>query len=188
MGICLGTQFQGPFSCGLNGQVCTQCASGNVCANGACTAPFPDAGITDGGIVSVDAGFPVGSSCLSDPQCAPASTGLCIPQSVVGTQTGWPGGYCTSSCATVACAAGASCINAANANGTANWLCLRSCTGPRAGQSSCRSSYVCEFDLGNPSGQGVCIPRCNSPGFSCWAGTTCNAATGYCMNTGPVPP
>ncbi|MBS1151193.1 MAG: Extracellular serine protease, partial [Myxococcaceae bacterium] len=138
-------------------------------------------------VVDAGIGFPIGAGCLYDLQCQPPSNGLCIPQTVLGTPTGWPGGYCTANCSSVACAAGSSCVNAANANGTPNWLCLKSCAGPRQGQSSCRTNYLCEFDPGNPVGQGICIPRCGSAGFTCWSGTTCSAATGYCVASGPGP-
>ncbi len=183
-GICLGPQFQNAFSCGLNGAICGQCSIGASCQNGTCIPPVvADAGFDGGPGPSTDGG--VGGPCLFDGQCQPPINGLCIPQTIVGTQTGWPGGYCSASCATTPCSAGNSCINAANQNGTPNWLCFKSCAGPRTGQSSCRNNYVCEFDLGNPSGQGVCFPRCDSPGFQCWAGTTCSTASGYCINSGP---
>ncbi len=167
-GVCLDPLFENALDCGLNGKMCGACASGEVCAAG----------------FSLDGGA-VGSPCSYDGQCQPPSNGLCIPQSVVGNSTGWPGGYCTASCAMTACGPGSSCINAANASGVANWLCFHSCVGPRTGQSTCRSNYLCEFDLGNPTGLGVCFPRCDSPGFTCWSGTVCSPLTGYCMSAGP---
>jgi serine protease len=83
--------------------------------------------------------------------------------------TGYPGGYCTQECNTTSCPLGSTCI------GGTNKACLSQCTGPGAGQSTCRSLYVC-YDDG--TGYGVCLPKCNtdadcSPDF-------CNMGTGYC--------
>lgn len=178
MGMCVGLQFQNVFTCGNGGAMCSACAIGANCINGTCFSP-PDAGPPP-----VDAGVAVGSGCLFDGQCKPPSNGLCIPETVFGAQTGWPGGYCSAACASTPCPAGNTCINAADAMGNPNWLCFKSCVGPRTGQSSCRSGYVCEFDPTNAAGNGFCMPRCDSPGFSCWSGTTCGPS-GYCVASGP---
>ena len=85
--------------------------------------------------------------------------------------TAWPGGYCSKNCSTTACPLGSTCV------GSDTLLCLSSCTGPGAGQSTCRSSYVC-YDDG--SGKGVCLPRCASDP-DCGTGGVCTTATGYCQ-------
>ena len=63
-------------------------------------------------------------------------------------------------------------------------LCIESCPAPRQGQSTCRTGYVCEVNV-NTAGSGICIPRCATPGFTCWQNTVCNAASGYCILVGP---
>jgi len=170
-GICVGLQFQSQFSCGSNGATCAQCPNNNTCVSGTCKPSVVDAGMN----------ISTGSACQFDGQCQPPANGVCIPQTVVGNQTGWPGGYCSQGCGSSPCAAGSSCLNVSDDVAAPNFLCMKSCVGPRSGQSSCRASYVCEIDFGSVAGQGICLPRCDSPGFTCWPGTTCNLMTGYCM-------
>lgn len=85
--------------------------------------------------------------------------------------TAWPGGYCSLDCKATTCPLGSACI------GSTNLFCLATCTGPGAGQSTCRSSYVCYSD---GSGRGVCLPRCSTDP-DCGAGSTCDVASGYCL-------
>lgn len=99
--------------------------------------------------------------------CADSST--CGEGGVCGT--GFPGGYCTRDCATSACPTGAKCVSGATVS-----LCLDTCTGPRAGRSTCRQSYVCEDD---GAGSGVCVPDCSTIVDYCDAPQVC-AASGYC--------
>lgn len=112
--------------------------------------------------------LPTGSPCTSTTQCYTP---------VVGSReclTSWPGGYCTSTCLLLRQSCGGVlgpgyCTPAGE--------CLLACANPGQGQSTCRSGYVCDFSEGAGS-QGVCLPRCDSPGLACTSGT-CNAA-GYC--------
>ncbi len=92
------------------------------------------------------------------------NNGVCV--------TAWPGGYCSKNCATDACPLGSSCID----SGTAKF-CLAICTGPGAGQSNCRSGYVC-YDDG--TGKGSCLPACTT-NADCGTNGSCNLATGYCQ-------
>jgi serine protease len=104
----------------------------------------------------------IGTACTADSACG--ANGIC--------GTGFPGGYCTKDCAKSACPAGSKCLS-----GEALSICLDTCTGPRAGQSTCRANYVCDDD---GSGTGVCIPNCNSIMDFCDATQTCGT-NGYCQ-------
>ena len=98
-----------------------------------------------------------------------------------GQPTGWPGGACSSSCSNTTCPSGSSCLDVGGAGGGtgSNPICFKSCPAPRLGQSTCRTGYVCEVNV-QVTGAGICIPRCNNLGFSCWQGTHCDAS-GYCI-------
>ncbi|MEW5743731.1 MAG: hypothetical protein AB1938_32765, partial [Myxococcota bacterium] len=175
--VCVPFTSQTNFLCGSFGQACQACLGGSQCFNGACVF------IADAGIVDAGMGPQVGQPCTSDAQCRPPNSGFCIPESVFGQPTGWPGGACTRTCggSTNACPPASTCVNF---DSTGQPLCIATCPSPRQGQSTCRSSYVCEF---NPSaaGPGICIPRCNSPGFTCWQNTVCDFTSGYCVLVGP---
>lgn len=124
----------------------------------------------------------MGSGCLFDGQCqAGGAAAVCIPPTVLGQQTGWPGGYCSATCGGAVCPSNASCVDLGDAaSGNPNFLCLASCPAPRQGQSTCRSNYRCEVNIG-AVGSGICIPRCDSPGFNCWDNTFCDVGSGYCI-------
>ncbi|HEY1086309.1 MAG TPA: hypothetical protein VGE37_01395, partial [Archangium sp.] len=107
----------------------------------------------------------------------PPTTGFCIAETAFGQPSGWPGGTCSATCNNNPCPTGSSCINVGDST-MPNRICLDSCSGPRLGQSDCRFGYVCEANTQGVGG--ICIPRCNTIGFSCFAGTTCDSTTGYC--------
>lgn len=165
--------FQNPSVCGRFGQMCSTCPGGAVCNTGICMMPPPPPPPVDGG--------QVGNACLFDGQCqAGGSASLCIPPTVLGQATGWPQGYCSATCSSTGCPANASCVNVGGGGGGNDFLCLASCPAPRQGQSTCRANYRCEVNLA-AFGSGICIPRCDSPGFNCWDNTTCDVASGYCV-------
>ncbi|MEW5740177.1 MAG: S8 family serine peptidase [Myxococcota bacterium] len=114
----------------------------------------PDSKVPGGGASEV------GLACADNAPCG--TGGECL--------TGWPQGYCSKECSTSACPLGAKCIDFGSVQ-----ACLATCTGPRAGQSTCRSAYVCEDD---GTGAGVCVPACTS-NTDCDP-LTCNTSTGYC--------
>jgi hypothetical protein len=171
--FCISAANQSVFGCGTKGQACVVCGKGEQCTNGACAATPPAS--HDGG---------VGSACVTDSQCSSPKNASCIPPSVLGAPTGWPNGYCTSRCGNSAtpCPGNASCVNTgSNADAGVNTVCLETCPAPRGGQSTCRMGYVCEVNT-NAFGQGICIPRCDSPGFTCFASTACDTSgSGYCL-------
>ena len=133
----------------------------------------PDAGVSQ-----------VGNACTADFQCHPPANGFCIAETVFGQPTGWPGGACSASCNGVACPAGSSCLDVGGGSTGTNPICFKSCPSPRLGQSTCRAGYVCEVNV-QVTGSGICIPRCNTAGFTCWQGTICDNASGYCVTGGP---
>jgi hypothetical protein len=168
--ICIPPPSQTSSFCGSFGQQCAGCPSGAQCLNGTCSF------IRDAGSAQV------GDPCLSDPDCRPPNNALCIPETVLGQPTGWPGGTCTRPCtAMLSCPVGSSCLTF---DSTSQPLCIESCPAPRQGQSTCRTGYVCEVNA-NTSGSGICIPRCSNPGFTCWQNTVCSASSGYCVLVGP---
>ena len=91
------------------------------------------------------------------------------PNNATCLTTGWPGGYCSKDCSTSTCPVGSTCV------GSMTQFCVSQCTGPNAGQSTCRASYVC-YDDG--TGKGMCLPRCNNDP-EC-APLVCNLGNGYC--------
>jgi hypothetical protein len=165
--FCVPAQSQNNFACGLGGNQCATCFSGLTCSSGSCVA-------VDGGMSQV------GNPCSADLQCHPPANGFCIAETVFGQPTGWPGGACSASCNGVACPSGSSCLDVGGGTTAPNPICFKSCAGPRLGQSTCRGGYVCEVNV-QTTGSGICIPRCNTVGFSCWQGTTCDANSGYCV-------
>lgn len=165
--FCVPAQSQSNFACGLNGNQCATCLNGLTCSSGVC-------GVLDGGVSQV------GNACTGDLQCRPPSNGFCIAETVFGQPTGWPGGSCSASCSGVACPAGSSCLDVGGGSTGTNPICFKSCAAPRLGQSNCRTGYVCEVNV-QVTLAGICIPRCNTVGFTCWQGTHCDANSGYCI-------
>ncbi|MDC0710348.1 S8 family peptidase [Stigmatella sp. ncwal1] len=77
------------------------------------------------------------------------------------------GGYCTFACdSRQPCPVGSKCFNNS---------CLATCTGPSAGQSTCRTDYVCYDDN---TGVGLCLPDCREQANICR--TSCDSR-GYCQ-------
>ncbi|WP_224364912.1 S8 family peptidase [Hyalangium versicolor] len=107
----------------------------------------------------------VGSSCTSDSDCP--DDGFCV--------TAYPGGYCSRDCSSQACPSGSKCYIVNSATGARS--CIASCTGPDAGQSTCRTSYVC-YDDG--AGSGECLPDCRAQNICTSAGLACDRR-GYCQ-------
>ncbi len=103
-----------------------------------------------------------GEACGFDNQC---EGGVCIPESLNGEFTGWPGGLCTSPCLDGACPDGQVCQS------LDGWLyCLPGCTE----SADCRADYVCNADAG------ACYPDCrvslNCPeGLRCGEDGACTA-------------
>ena len=164
--FCVPPQSQSNFTCGLGGSQCATCLSGLTCSGGSCLAM--DAGVSQ-----------IGNPCVADLQCHPPGNGFCIAETVFGQPTGWPGGACSASCNGTACPAGSSCLDVGGGGTGSNPICFKSCPAPRLGQSTCRTGYICEVNF-MTTGSGICIPRCNTVGFNCWTGTTCDPASGYC--------
>jgi serine protease len=106
----------------------------------------------------------VGSPCALDTDCLDG--GRCVK--------GYPGGYCTRDCNTQSCPAGSKCYLVDPA--TNSRACIQTCTGPNAGQSNCRSSYVCYDD---EEGGGQCLPNCTALNVCLGTSLTCRA-DGYC--------
>lgn len=143
---------------------------------------------------SYDAGPPadkIGIACTSDSQCInPPDDGYCIPATDTGgNPTGWPGGYCSATCFTEEhCGTDGICITFTDENGDDFNACQARCAAANAGQSTCRSGYICEGYLlalpdggSQPSTEGICMPRCDNPGSSgCPTGSSCQSS-GYCQ-------
>lgn len=118
----------------------------------------------------------VGQPCAQDSQCqAPPDDGFCLQAKLPdGGPSGFTQGSCTAYCTTSAsCSAdgGAVCLDVGQ-----NGLCFERCLQPSQVQSSCRSGYACRPSTnadGGATGDGFCFPRCDAPGRSCGAGTTC---------------
>lgn len=168
----------------------TDCRTGYSCipvgstGNGVCWIdPVP----------SFDAGIPapddvIGGACTTDVDCNPGDfdKGLCFAPVDENMQpSGWPLGYCTADCTELndVCGNTGMCLGI-NQQGDA--LCFDKCAEGGAGQSDCRTDYVCEHYLrGLPDGgqeqstDGYCSPNCNAPGVGCGSGTTCTPE-GYC--------
>jgi hypothetical protein len=140
-------------ACGQQGNACQVCGQYQQCQNAVCT----------------DAPRPTGAPCTMNTQCygGTLSSPVC--------RASWPsGGYCSSSCLFDGFDCGGLPLIAPG------WcvsnVCLEKCSSPGAGQSTCRTGYVCDFSAGAGS-QGVCLPRCQS--IPCGSGQTCQPS-GYC--------
>ena len=122
----------------------------------------------------------VGSPCTNAAGCATLGTGAKCKLTTTRADGTYTGGYCTLGCNNnVACPASSICINV-DSDGGSNHLCLATCRAPRQGQSSCRPGYLCEVS-GPSIGTGICLPRCDSPGFTCYPNTKCDVKSGYCL-------
>ncbi len=159
------------FTCGAGGAVCQRCQAGANCVNGQCSNNTTvDAGVT----------VPAGSPCTTTQQCQPPFGAMCIQENIAGQATGYPGGYCSSTCGVgTACSGGAVCITEPFF-GAAQSTCRAACTTPGQ-QGSCRTGYVCHPSP-NSTTPGFCRARCTNGGAlsGCAAGQTCNMTTGVC--------
>lgn len=159
-------------NCGRCGAAC---GSGQTCVNGGCVngSTGRDAGTApvDTGPAPVDAGGgggPVidptrgpGAACTSDANCAGAT---CIPP-----QSGWAGGYCSTTCTrSTQCGAGV-CV----ATGATTGICLSVCRT----NADCRSGYFCQPGT---TVTGFCYPDCTSNPTVLCGEYACNPATRQC--------
>ncbi|MBL8920206.1 MAG: hypothetical protein JNJ54_15170 [Myxococcaceae bacterium] len=140
-------------ACGQQGNACQVCGQYQQCQNAVCT----------------DAPRPTGAPCSMNSQCYGGT--LASPV----CRTTWPsGGYCSSTCLFDGFDCGG--LPIIGPGWCVSNVCLEKCSSPGAGQSTCRSGYVCDFSAGAGS-QGVCLPRCQS--LPCGTGQTCQPS-GYC--------
>jgi hypothetical protein len=111
----------------------------------------------------------IGSQCNTGFDCPTGA--ICIPPTLNGQSSGWPSGYCTSSCggadACAGCPAGSSCV-VDGAEGQS--YCLKNCDA----NTPCRSGYGCSHQ-GNVD---VCVPGCTSDA-ACEVGQHC--VNGSCL-------
>ncbi|MBM4777775.1 MAG: hypothetical protein GQE15_08740 [Archangiaceae bacterium] len=163
-GRCLPTSMQSNFTCGIAGNMCSQCNGGTSCQSGVCT-PNTTA---DGGMVQV---MPTGSACTAMTTCE----GLCLEATQFGQSTGYPGGYCTANCGNgTACTSGICVTESVFGQPVSN--CRATCTG--SGQGSCRTGYVC---VPSPaSTASYCRPNCNNGGLAMCTSGQCQP-NGFCM-------
>ncbi len=140
---------------------------------------FPEPPLSDGGIVTVDAGSfgeAVGHPCTQTSQCEP-ETNLCIPELLGMFDTGYVGGYCSEMCTNSPCPVGSVCVADSLGGMASTNTCKSLCSNPGMGQGSCRTGYICQTSA---SGLSWCGPRCNNQTLPCLGNGTCNAMTGYC--------
>jgi hypothetical protein len=193
--LCIGFTEDDPNLCV---QKCADSTDGgqSTCRNGYECQPYvtslPDGGrqqSTDGFCVPPEAPIPesIGGACTVDMECSIPTGAIadCLPPTLPdGGPSGYTGGYCTrfDCSADTDCSpdGGAQCFGIGG-NATA---CFQTCASSDAGQSTCRSGFVCEpYTLadGGLSQDGVCDRACNAVGApACPTGRTCNMTTGYC--------
>src|SRR5262245_21980959 len=86
----------------------------------------------------------VRASCTMDTDCTQSGASCIVP----GTNSNWPGGYCTvKGCPNVACPAGTDCQQ--GATGLAAFTCFYKCTS----DADCRTGYKC-CEITKPAGTG----------------------------------
>jgi hypothetical protein len=160
---------QSNFTCGLGGAMCQQCMGGSTCTMGAC---LPNT-LPDGGLPPT---LPAGSACTAMSVC----DGFCLEASQFGQQSGFPGGYCTATCApNQPCASGV-CVTE-NVFGMMASSCRSTCAGPGTGQSTCRQGYVCAIAPTPGALTGYCRPNCNNGALAaCPMGQQCQS-NGQCQ-------
>jgi hypothetical protein len=140
-------------SCGRGGQVCSTCASGQVCRMGNCESPTVE----------------VGTACISDAQCSSLGMAAYCKQFTSTFNASYQGGYCTLKCSNApsqsSCPMNAFCLTVPN-RGEDDNFCARRC----GFGSQCRSpGYAC-YGVQGPSNTNVCwiFP---APGITTDAGT-----------------
>jgi hypothetical protein len=97
-----------------------------------------------------------------------------------GGPSGWVGGACSPTCFSIITPT--PCPGASDYCNT--FTCSQGCTNPGAGQSNCRTGYVCavahQSDGGVEANSAHCQPNCNNaPAAQC--GTTTCLSNGYCQ-------
>lgn len=163
-GRCLPTSMQSNFTCGVAGNMCSQCNSGTSCQSGVCTPNTTP----DGGVVQV---MPTGSACTATTSCE----GFCLEASQFGQSSGYPGGYCTAQCGNgTACTSGLCVTESVFGQSVSN--CRATCTG--SGQGTCRTGYVCTPSPSSTAS--YCRPNCNNGGLAMCTSGQCQA-NGFCM-------
>ncbi len=178
-----GTCVSSPSSsaCGLAGQQCVSCSSGDVCRMGQCQSP-------PGG------GSP-GSACTVDSDCR--GTMGAPPRCKRVTSSGnasYPGGFCTIDCLNATCPRGSQCLTMP-AYGETDHFCAPDCAPFLA---PCRTpGYAC-YTSGGGSGGGVCwlSPLPGGPdagvsltiGAACTFDAQCGTAPSFCFAQRQPPP
>jgi hypothetical protein len=120
-----------------------------------------------------------GQPCVgSELTCSnPPSNGFCFPDidSNTGDPTGFTGGACMADCSGGNnCASDSVCVKVSGSTS----YCIEKCSGPGT-RSICRDpGYTCKKL--STSADGVCMPDCQQPGWSCAPGRTCDASSGQC--------
>jgi hypothetical protein len=156
-------------ACGINGASCQGCFG--FCFLGTCLVSLPGGGGGDGG---------TGTPCTQTDQCAAGplfDNARCISERRAdGGISGWPSGYCSSTCLSGTCPGNGECLS--------DNYCYAACTTPGQGRGACRPGYVCAqlfyaADGGVIPGRGACYPDCRNVGVTCLNGSTCNAL-GHC--------
>jgi hypothetical protein len=131
------------------------CPRGQFCYGGSCAAPAA----ADGGAQAAPGAL--GAACGERSDCTTPAGLACLGE----VSAGFPDGYCTRSCATVACPAGSACADLGSSAGVQ--ACLFQC----AGDADCRPGYTCCAALG-----GGCAPKAACPVLdvpSATAGAAC---------------
>src|SRR5207249_1052258 len=122
-------------ACGAGGQICQQCANGEMCQLQKCVP-----------VVSSR----VGDACFTDLDCAGIAPGAFCKQFTSTFNARYQGGYCTLRCNGTTCPMGSSCATAA-AFGESDVICLANCTTT----TQCRMpGYAC-YAFG-PNGPNAC--------------------------------
>jgi hypothetical protein len=159
--------------CGADGFACCEgstCDIGTTCAAGYCRATgAPNAN---------------GAACTEGTQC---TGGNCVTEVPAGTDecyvnACWPGGSCTQSCSSQACADGSSCVLQRSPIGGP--MCLQNCAFD-GGRGDCRTGYVCDKGWVMGGAQAVCMYSCGDPAecpflTSCQDGFCCGATSYRC--------
>lgn len=127
----------------------------------------------------------IGSACTTDSACQASGNfpqgGCIMATDSMAVPTGWIDGYCTADCTAdpaAMCGTTGTCLEVGDGAGATLNYCFDLCASGGAGQSDCRTGYVCQ-QYGTSS-TNVCIPNCNNAGSGCGTGKTC-LSTGYCQ-------
>jgi hypothetical protein len=160
-GFLCGTDAGGTRSC------IPRCSQNTDCAPGLrCDAPSGTC------IVGGAAKGTLGGPCATSTDCAALGLdGFCTPEA-----SGFPGGYCSVPCDTVACQPPGICV----ATSAAEHNCLSPCGAP----ADCRAGYTC-FALVSGNG-GICFPKCTTDADCRDPEPVCDLTSGYCAARPPT--